>query len=153
MITLKVFGCPAPQGSKRFVGMKGGRGVMIESSKKVRPWRQDVKAEAERVRAGRPPLDCPLSVLMVFTVPKPKSAPKTRKTWPDRKPDASKLVRSTEDALVDAGLISDDARIVNYERVAKVFPNEDRHALEAPGVLIVISPLAEKAAQLDGMAA
>ena len=38
-----VNGLPAPQGSHKHVG--GGR--MVESSKKVKPWRQDVKAAAE----------------------------------------------------------------------------------------------------------
>jgi Holliday junction resolvase RusA-like endonuclease len=143
MVSLVVYGQPAPQGSKRFVGMKGGHGVMIESSRKVRPWRQDVKAEALKVRAGAPPLDGPLAVRMVFTVPKPASAPKRRRTWPSKKPDVSKLCRSTEDALVDAGLIADDARIVCYDRLAKVFPNEDIEALEAPGVRITITTKSE----------
>ena len=38
MIEIVVYGQPAPQGSKRLVGK-----VMLESSKKVQPWRQDVK--------------------------------------------------------------------------------------------------------------
>lgn len=136
---LRIYGNPAPQGSKKFVGTtKTGRGIMVESSKKVKPWREDVKSEALAVRNGAPPLDGPLIVRMVFTLPKPGSAPKRRRTFPCRKPDVSKLARSTEDALVDAGLITDDARIVEYERLAKVFPNEDPEALEAPGVFISI---------------
>lgn len=137
MIRLTVYGSPAPQGSKKHVG--GGR--MIESSKKVKPWRQDVKAAAELWlhENGRPaPLDGPILARVVFTVPKPKSAPKTRRTFPDRKPDLSKLLRSTEDALTDAGLIADDARLVEFSRLAKVFPNEDPDALDRPGVLIEI---------------
>lgn len=145
MVSLVVYGCPAPQGSKRFVGMKAGRGIMVESSAKVKPWRQDVKAEALRVKAGAPALDGPLSVRMVFTVPKPASAPKRRRTFAMRKPDLSKLIRSTEDALVDAGLIADDARIVEYARVAKVFPGEDVEALESPGVRIEIAEYVETA--------
>lgn len=133
-----VYGSPAPQGSKRFVGMRGGRGVMVESSAKVRPWRQDVKAAALAARAGAAPINCPVRVSMVFTLPKPVSAPKRRRTWPDRKPDLSKLVRSTEDALTDAGVIADDARIVEFGRTAKVYPGEDPAALEAPGVRITI---------------
>jgi crossover junction endodeoxyribonuclease RusA len=141
-ISLVVYGSPAPAGSKRFVGTsKAGRGIMVESSSKVKPWRQDVRAEALKVRAGAPPLDGPLAVRMVFTVPKPASAPKRRRTFPMRKPDVSKLVRSTEDALVEAGLIVDDARIVEYLRAAKVFPNEDPEALEAPGARIEITSL------------
>lgn len=134
-----VFGMPAPQGSKKFVGTtKAGRGILVESSKKVKPWRQDVKAAAEHVDVGPVPLDGPLWVSMIFTMPKPASAPKRRQTWPDKKPDLSKLARSTEDALVDAGLIKDDSRIVEYVRLAKVFPGEDPQALRSPGVSITI---------------
>jgi Holliday junction resolvase RusA-like endonuclease len=145
MIKLIVYGTPGPQGSKRYVGRsKKGRGIMIESSAKVKPWRQDVKAAAERVRNGAPPLDGNLVARMVFTMPKPKSAPKTRRTYPNVKPDVTKLARSTEDALVDAGLIRDDARIVGYDRLFKVYPNEDPEALEAPGVRIEIRQLPEE---------
>lgn len=144
-----VFGMPAPQGSKKFVGTnKAGRGILVESSKKVKPWRQDVKAAALELiqHAGRQfpdfgsqyPVDGPLLVSMVFTMPKPASAPKRRQTWPDKKPDLSKLARSTEDALVDAGLILDDSRIVEYVRLAKVFPGEDPQSLRSPGVSITI---------------
>lgn len=142
------YGSPAPQGSKKFVGFtkpkpgeERGRAILVESSSAVRPWRQDVKAAAEAVRGGAAPLDGPLRVRMVFTLPKPASAPKRRKLYAMRLPDLSKLARSTEDALVDAGLIADDARIVEYLRLAKVFPNEDADALEAPGVRIEIQSL------------
>lgn len=141
-----VIGMPGPQGSKRHVG----RGVMIESSRKVKPWREAVVwAAREEMHLSPPetpsgtmgtiyPLDQPLWLSMVFTLPKPASAPKRRRTWPDRKPDISKLARSTEDALTDAGLIRDDARIVEYVRLAKVFPGEDPDALDVPGVRIVV---------------
>lgn len=139
-ITVIAYGQPAPQGSKKFVGhANSGRAILAESSKKVKPWRQDVKAAAEIARAGAAPLDGNLVVSMVFTVPKPASAPKRRTTFPNKKPDLSKLARSTEDALVDAGLIVDDSRIVEFSRLAKVFPGEDPEALEAPGVRIVIT--------------
>lgn len=137
-----VYGHPAPQGSKKFVGLaKSGRGILVESSKKVRPWRQDVKGIALEVRAGAAPIDGPVRVRMIFTLPKPKSAPKRRRIWAMRLPDLSKLARSTEDALTEAGIWADDARVVEYERLAKVFPNEDPEALESPGVRITIEPL------------
>lgn len=137
-LSITVYGEPAPQGSKKFVGVIAGHGVLVESSKKVKPWRQDVVAAAIDARGTASPLDGPLSVRMVFTLPKPKSAPKRRRSWPDKKPDVSKLARSTEDALVTAGAIADDARIVEYERLAKVFPGEDPESLAASGVRIVI---------------
>lgn len=150
-----IYGQPAPQGSKRFVGVakSTGRGIMVESSKKVKPWRQDVRAAGIEARNGAAPFDGPLVMRMVFTLPKPKSAPKTRRTYPDRKPDLSKLARSTEDALTDAGVLADDARIVEYERLAKVFPGEDPESLEAPGVRIEIRPLIAAAADLFRKAA
>jgi Holliday junction resolvase RusA-like endonuclease len=142
MISIIVYGTPGPQGSKKYVGRaKNGRGIMVESSKKVKPWRADVKAAAEAVRAGAAPLDGPLVARMIFTLPKPKSAPKRRRTFADKKPDLSKLIRSTEDALKDGGLYTDDARIVEYLRAAKVFPGEDPESLEAPGVRIWVGRL------------
>lgn len=140
LLTIVVHGEPAPQGSKKFVGIAkaSGRGILVESSKKAKPWRQDVVAAAIEAIAGAPPLDGPLDIRMVFTLPKPASSPKTRRTYPNRKPDVSKLARSTEDALVTAGAIADDARIVQYSRLAKVFPNEDSEALSSPGVRIEI---------------
>lgn len=143
IVRIVVYGNPAPQGSKKFVGMAGGRGLMVESSKKVKPWRQDVVAAALQVRQGAIPLDGPLIVRMVFTMPKPASAPKRRRTWPNRKPDVSKLARSTEDALTTAGIWADDARVVEYERLAKVFPGEDPESLESTGVVIEVRVLRE----------
>lgn len=137
-LMLIAYGRPAPQGSKRHVG----GGVMVESSsERLKPWREAVKQAALNVLAVAwlpHPLDGPLAVRMVFTMPKPRSAPKTRRTWPDRTPDLSKLIRATEDALTDAGVWADDARVVEYERAAKVFPGEDHEALHIPGVRIVV---------------
>jgi Holliday junction resolvase RusA-like endonuclease len=149
---LVVYGQPAPQGSKSFMGVKGGRGILVESSKKVKPWRQDVKAAAEAfIEPLRPwtPLDGPLVARMVFTMRKPASAPKRRTTYPDRIPDLSKLVRSTEDALVEAGLLKDDARIVKYVDTAKVFPGEGEHALDSTGAHITIWTMARYLAEVE----
>jgi len=141
-LTIVVYGSPAPQGSKKFVGTTaGGRGILAESSKKVRPWRQDVKAAALEARAGAEPIDEPVRVRMVFTMPKPASAPKRKRIYPMRMPDLSKLARSTEDALTEAGIWKDDARVVEYSRLAKVFPGEDPEALDSPGVRIVVERL------------
>jgi Holliday junction resolvase RusA-like endonuclease len=138
VIAITVRGQPAPQGSKKFVGLsKAGRGILAESSKKVKPWRQDVKDAAVAAMEGRTMLDGPLLAVMTFTLPKPTSAPKTRQTWPCRKPDLSKLVRSTEDALSDAGVWADDARAIALV-VRKVYPNEGEDALSSPGAVIRI---------------
>ena len=53
MIAFDVFGLPGPQGSKRFVGRtKTGRGLMVESSAKVKPWREAVKWAAREMMAS-----------------------------------------------------------------------------------------------------
>ncbi len=145
MISFYVQGEPAPQGSKRFVGIHKGKGRMIESSKKVKPWREAVywaAIEAKSKTAMVMPMDGPLAVVMVFALPKPTSV---RRAQPDRKPDLSKLVRSTEDALVDAGLIADDARIVVC-LASKIYPGApfkligQRIELRDTGAYIRIEP-------------
>lgn len=142
MITIRVFGLPGPQGSKRFVGKsKSGRGIMVESSAKVKPWREAVKWAA--VESGAIIPEGPLWVSMVFTLPKPKSAPKRRQTFPATKPDLSKLARSTEDAISDSGLWPDDARVVEYISLAKRYPGEGCDALDRPGCVVTIWTEAE----------
>ena len=130
--TFEVRGIPAPQGSKRHVG----NGVLIESSKLVKPWREAVKWAALELllpaHGGRP-LDGPLRASLIFTLARPVSAPKGR-THPDRKPDLDKLIRSTLDAITDAGLIADDARIVEL-RASKIYG-------AVPGATIAITEIA-----------
>ena len=134
-----VYGIPGPQGSKRHVG--GGR--MIESSAKVKPWREAVKwaAREAMTATGISMLDGPLRLTVVYTLPKPAGAPKRRRTYPDKKPDGSKLQRSTEDALTDAGLWRDDARVVEWIGV-KAYPGEHPDALHAPGARIRVEVIA-----------
>ncbi|NUT31495.1 MAG: RusA family crossover junction endodeoxyribonuclease [Hamadaea sp.] len=146
--TVKVHGVPAPQGSKNaFRNQYTGRIQQVESSKKVKPWRADVRAAAEGLCLSTP-LDEPLLLDMVFTFMRPKghygsgrNAGVVRASAPSRphgKPDLSKLARSTEDALTSAGVYRDDARIVEYGRLAKVWAGEDPDALDRPGALIRI---------------
>ena len=123
-------GKPAPQGSKRHVG----HGVMIEQVKALRPWRDTVTAAA--YGAGEK-LAGPLHVVMVFSMPRPKSAPKSRQ-YPDGRPDLSKLVRAVEDSITDAGLWSDDAQVVSLE-ASKVFARQtssDDGMLPVCGVVV-----------------
>lgn len=141
-LEIVVYGRPAPQGSKKHVGdTKEGRAILVESSRHVGPWRELVHAAAVAARMGSAPLDGPLVARMVFTLRKPKSAPKGRRIYPDRYPDLSKLIRSTEDALSNAGVWADDARVVGYTRQWKCYPGEDPEALEAPGARIRVQTM------------
>jgi Holliday junction resolvase RusA-like endonuclease len=128
-----VYGTPAPQGSKRHVG--GGR--MIESSKKVAPWREAVVwafREAIKDREWTV-ISEPVFMKVTFSLQRPKSAPK-RITRPAKYPDVSKLIRSTEDGMTTAGVYVDDALIVSIE-AHKVFAGS-AEGLEVPGAVIEV---------------
>jgi Holliday junction resolvase RusA-like endonuclease len=121
-LVVVALGLPAPQGSKRHVG----GGVMIESSKKVKPWREDVKHAALAAMDANPGWDRDAGLIymhVVFTLPRPRSHYRTgkfdnllRDGAPDycaKKPDLDKLLRSTCDALTTAGAYVDDSRVVS----------------------------------------
>lgn len=144
IIEFKVYGTPGPQGSKRFVG--GGR--MIESSAKVKPWREAVKwaareamepAELSISRHCNGAIVGAIALEVTFTLPKPKSA--KRGAVPSKKPDLDKLIRSTSDAITDAGAWEDDGRVVSIV-AHKRYPNEGADALDAPGAVIRIKEAA-----------
>lgn len=147
-----VYADPAPQGSKSFVGLnkKTGKGMMRESSTKVKPWREAVRFTAVdvRVRERAMPMTGPVMARMIFTLRRPDSAPKRRRL-PDRQPDLSKLIRSTEDALTNAGVWVDDSQVVEYQRTAKLYVgSDDPEALDAPGVVIVVWPLEDQTSNI-----
>lgn len=114
MYSFWVDGEPAPQGSKTgFV--KNGRVVMVEASKKVKPWREAVASATEEYRASKWPmaeqwtLNVPVEIALVFHLPKPKTV---NRKWPSVKPDLDKLIRSTFDGLTTGGLYADDALVI-----------------------------------------
>ena len=99
--SLAVHGDPVPQGSKDAT-VRHGKAYLFEASKAVKPWRKAVRdAVIEAVDVDWQPLDGPLVVDMIVTLPKPASAPKTLRRVPSPYPDLSKLLRATEDALVE----------------------------------------------------
>lgn len=155
MLTITVYGTAGPQGSKRHVG----NGVMVESSHKVKPWREAVKyAALDVATAGgdtRPAIELPVVVSMTFSFARPKGHYRTGRNahllrdgaprYPTSRThgDISKLARSTEDALVDSGVLHDDSLIVNYTRLAKVWAGcGAQDALGIPGAVIRITPVA-----------
>ncbi len=103
-LTINVVGTPAPQGSKRAF-VVNGRAVMAESSKKVKPWRQDVAAAVQEA-IGEPAIDWhvpagPVRVDITYYLPRPRYHYRTGKnahllkpgapTYVDKKPDKDKL--------------------------------------------------------------
>lgn len=125
MIVLDVIGNPAPQGSKRaFVNKRTGRPIIVESSKHVATWREDVRVAARE--KFDTPLTGPISVSIVFSFARPTSQNdkygQPRKSAPLRKitrPDLDKLIRSTFDALTGIAWL-DDAQVWSMS-AAKLF--------------------------------
>lgn len=137
-MTLSFFvpGKPVPQGSKRHVG----KGVMVESAKDLKPWRESIRWAA--MQAGRfgsvgeiRHSDGPISVRLHFTMPRPLSAPKRSTPPAVKRPDLDKLIRAVLDALSSAGTWRDDSQVVEVyasKRIAEID--------EAPGVQIHVQP-------------
>lgn len=148
-----IHGVPAPGGSKNAFVLRRKDGSIVtrangspvvnvvDDSKRNKSWRQAVvETVRDDIAPGGDllygyPLDIAIELSVVFTVPKPKTV---KRAWPTVKPDVLKLLRSTEDALKDAGLIKDDAQIWQYRRLAKVYPGTDPMALPTPGAVIYL---------------
>ncbi|MFZ9960538.1 MAG: RusA family crossover junction endodeoxyribonuclease, partial [Candidatus Limnocylindrus sp.] len=86
-LELDVPGTPRPQGSKRHVG----RGILVESCRELKPWREAITAAA--IEAGATRAEGPIIVRLEFRFDRPKghygkrgvkdSAPATKTTKPD----------------------------------------------------------------------
>lgn len=148
-LVVVVHGRPAPQGSKRHVG----RGVLVESSRAVKPWRQAVSAATvDAIEHGdwQPEQREPYGLDVVFTLPRPTSHYRSgkhghllRDTAPDRpavQPDLDKLLRSTLDGLADGGALVNDSRVVSIV-ARKAYPGGDLDALDGPGAVIYLASL------------
>ena len=141
-IAIRVNGVPAPQGSKRSFG----NGRMVEVSKRVEPWRQDVKLDSRNQYKGLPFAD-PVFMKIIFWLPRPKGHYRTGRFAGQLKPNApvycpstpdlDKLCRSTLDGLsakCGGCIIADDSIVVAIQA-------EKRYATDAEscGALITVS--------------
>ena len=116
---------PAPQGSKRHVG--GGR--MVESSAKVKPWREAVRQEA--LATGVRITALPVFVHLKFRFTRPKGHLNTQGNLKPsapidhiKRPDLDKLVRSTLDGLTGT-LFHDDSQ-VSFLVASKAYASQDQ---------------------------
>ncbi len=147
-LTINVVGTPAPQGSKKgFYNKSLGRVQMTESSKKVKPWRQDVRQAALDALGGPDHISIflgPVELAITFFMQRPKAhygtgrnagvLKTTAPSYVDKMPDLSKLVRATEDALTEARVWGDDAQVARLVV-------EKRYADAATGARITVRPL------------
>ncbi len=155
VLTIRVLGTPAPQGSKRaFRNKHTGRIQQVESSERVKPWREAVKWAARQAmempdlvlahNANVALFDCPVEVAVTFTMPRPKGHYRTGRNahllrdaaplFPAGTPDLDKTVRSTFDGLGEAGVWRDDAQVV-YVSAWKIYESA-RYGL--PGAHITV---------------
>jgi crossover junction endodeoxyribonuclease RusA len=111
-IAFHVPGVPAPQGSKRHVG----RGILVESSKALAPWRTTVGVVARQEYSG-PPLDGPVRVKLTFTFPRLKRHYRANgelrdsaEYWHGSRPDVDKLARAVLDGLTGI-VFRDDGQV------------------------------------------
>ena len=114
-ISFFVPGVPVPQGSKVYGVRKDGTAYGRESAKGFAPWRRKVREAAEAAlmasdewEAG---YDGPVQLVAAFTFP-PIAA---KRFWKTSAPDIDKCVRLIADALTQAGVYKDDARVVHLE--------------------------------------
>jgi Holliday junction resolvase RusA-like endonuclease len=124
VIGFTVYGQAAPAGSKRgFV--RGGHVVVTDANPNARQWKSVVTDAANAAMNGHTLLDGPLSLTLIFHVPRPRGHYGKRGLRPSAplhpavRPDLLKLARGVEDALVGV-CYRDDAQIV-IERLRKVY--------------------------------
>lgn len=126
-LSFTVYGKAAPAGSKRAFN-QGGHIRVVDANPNAKGWKNDVAQAAihamlepgddsSRILEIGPLLTGPLSLSIVFVIPRPKShygKRGLRPTAPARptvKPDLLKLARGVEDALTGV-IYRDDAQIV-----------------------------------------
>ena len=135
-----VRGLPIAQGSMR-AWIAGGKPILTSTAKGLPAWRRLI---ADQAQAHAPPVpwDRGVSVHATFYVPRPKSDPKRRRTYPDRKPDIDKCARAVLDALTHV-FWTDDARVLvlHAEKRFADDPFVDQSDRKPPGVLIEAWPV------------
>ncbi|WP_050670494.1 RusA family crossover junction endodeoxyribonuclease [Luteipulveratus halotolerans] len=140
LVSLHIAGDPIPQGSKK-IGRHGRRPVILDDNDaKLKPWRARVTLGARQAMLGRPPVDAPIELRIVFMIERPRghygtgrNAGTLRASAPMRpavKPDVDKLERAILDALTGVVYV-DDGRVVDTH-VSKIYAPEPTGA----GVLI-----------------
>lgn len=85
-----VEGIPVPQGSFRHIG----NGRIIAANPKLNAWRETIAVKAQE--ADTRLLDVPVTIDLVFVMPRPKSVTRRYHTV---KPDIDKLARATLDSI------------------------------------------------------
>ena len=131
MTRIFVPGIPAPQGSKSGF-IQRGRVVLVESSKKVKPWREAVAKHAKGDL-----LEGPLVIEVEFVMPRTKAMGTKPAPPMIQRPDLDKLIRSTCDGLTGAAYVDDSQVVAITAHKRRAEPDEPT------GAYITITPLNE----------
>ena len=135
LLHLRIYGIPAPKGSKRFFrNAKTGKAIGVESNAPaLGEWMQKIAAEAIMCirEAGIRPPEPPYFVMLHFFLPRPKSAKKGVR-YHQKRPDLDKLARAVLDALTGP-IWSDDAQVSSLNLTKRY-----ADALCVPGVYITV---------------
>lgn len=115
---------PQPQGSTRIVPTKRGPRITSDNTR-LAAWRGIVEGRARhaaRLADWRADPRAAYQVHALYVLTRPRSAPAWR-VYPIVRPDVDKLERALLDALTRAGVVVDDAQVVdttNSKRYAAV---------------------------------
>jgi Holliday junction resolvase RusA-like endonuclease len=134
-LTFVIYGVAQPKGSARAFLPKGSRFPVVTSDNpKVKGWQQLVAEGASRALSGAGCLlDGPVALAVRFYLPRPKSLKGSRPHT--TRPDCSKLIRSTEDALTGV-VFRDDGQVVQLH-VEKEYAGVG----ESPRAVVIVTPL------------
>ena len=124
MITFKVDANPVGKQRARYV--KRGNFVQTYTPDKTRNYETLIKAAAIEAMGASEPLETPINLYLYIRAPIPKSLSKKRLEAclnglekPIKKPDASNVLKSVEDAM-NGVVYKDDSQIINIH-VTKVY--------------------------------
>ena len=127
MVTFKVDADPVGKQRARYA--KRGNFVQTYTPDKTRNYESLIKEAAIEAMGSSEPLETPVTLYLYIRAPIPKSLPKKRMEAclnglekPIKKPDASNVLKSVEDAM-NGVVYKDDSQIVNIH-VSKVYSSQ-----------------------------
>ena len=139
MITFEVDGDPV--GKQRARHRRVGNFIQTYTPTKTRSYEQQIKDAAKQAMGITEPLETPISLYLYIRAPIPKSTTKKALQGildglikPIKKPDASNVLKSVEDAM-NGVVYKDDSQIVNIH-CTKVYAS-------VPGVNVCVKECLE----------
>ncbi len=154
-LVLSIPGHPAPKGSMKCIGGKGGGHRLIADNKRTKPWRDAVALWVRRSWTQTVDPGQPVGVEVTFSLPRPKghygtgaNAGHVKASAPDHATshstgDVDKLARLVLDAIQDTDVLPDDSAVVELTARKAYLGLEDDHddVLGYPGVVIRLYPI------------